>query len=53
MSSRGYLVGVAMSRPCPKGMEERKVPASTYAVFDCVGPMPEAMQKLQHRWAVV
>ena len=46
---KGYLVGVATSRPCPEGMEEHMVPAATYAVFDCVGPMPDAMQKLQHR----
>lgn len=45
----GYLVGVATSQPCPEGMEERQVPAATYAVFDCVGPMPDAMQRLQHR----
>jgi AraC family transcriptional regulator len=45
----GYLVGVATSAPCPDGMEERVVPAATYAVFDCTGPMPDAMQALQHR----
>lgn len=45
----GYLVGVATSAACPEGMEERVVPATTYAVFDCAGPMPDAMQALQHR----
>jgi len=45
----GYLVGVATSQPCPEGMEERMVPKATYAVFDCTGPMPDAMQQLQHR----
>ena len=45
----GYLVGVATSAPCPEGMEERVVDAATYAVFDCTGPLPEAIQDLQHR----
>lgn len=45
----GYLVGVATSLPCPEGMTERIVPAATYAVFDCAGPMPDAIQSLQHR----
>lgn len=42
-------VGAATNAPCPEGMEERVVPAATYAVFDCAGPMPDAMQRLQHR----
>lgn len=46
---KGYLVGVATEKPCPNDMEERIVPAATYAVFDCTGPMPDAMQHLQHR----
>ena len=32
-------VGAATGAPCPEGMEERVVPAATYAVFDCAGPM--------------
>ena len=45
----GYLVGVATGAACPEGMAERVVPAATYAVFDCTGPMPDAIQRLQHR----
>jgi AraC family transcriptional regulator len=30
-------------------MEEYFVPATTYAVFECVGAMPAAIQKLQQR----
>lgn len=48
-SFSGYLVGVATNTPCPESMEERIVPDATYAVFDCTGPMPDAMQSLQHR----
>lgn len=45
----GYLVGVATPAPCPDGMEERMVEGATYAVFDCVGALPEAMQETWHR----
>ena len=44
-----YMACVATNRPCPEGMEERTVEAATYAVFECVGPMPEAMCELWHR----
>lgn len=47
--SDGYLVGVATAAPCPSGMVERVVEAATYAVFDCTGPMPTAIQELNHR----
>lgn len=46
---KGYLVGVATNASCPEGMEEHIVPCATYAIFDCTGPMPDAIQKLQHR----
>lgn len=46
---KGYLVGVATSAACPPELQERIVPAATYAVFDCTGPMPNAMQRLQSR----
>lgn len=45
----GYLVGVATSAACPDDMVAREVPAATYAIFDCVGPMPDAIQRVQHR----
>lgn len=44
-----YMACVATSTPCPTGMEERTVDAATYAVFECVGPMPDAMTTLWHR----
>ena len=40
---------VATDAPCPPAMAERVVPAATYAVFECVGPMPQAMNELWHR----
>lgn len=45
----GYMACVATQAPCPPGMVERVVPAATYAVFECVGPIPQAMQELWHR----
>ena len=44
-----YMACVATDAPCPPAMAERVVPAATYAVFECVGPMPQAMNELWHR----
>jgi len=32
-----------------KGMIEYIVPACTWAIFECIGPMPTAIQSLQKR----
>ena len=45
----GYYVAVASGKPCPEGMDEYTVPEGTWAVFECVGPLPGAMQELQKR----
>ena len=45
----GYYIAVATEKPALEGMEEYRVPAGTWAVFPCVGPMPAAMQTLQRR----
>lgn len=44
-----YYIAVASTAPAPEGMEEYTVPAATWAVFESVGPMPEAIQALQKR----
>lgn len=44
-----YMACVATNQPCPDGMEKRIVEAATYAVFECVEPMPDAMTDLWHR----
>ncbi len=44
-----YYIGVATDRPAPEGTVEYRVPASTWAVFECTGPMPQAIQELQKR----
>ena len=45
----GYYIAAATGSPVPEGMEEYTVPAGTWAVFPCCGPMPQAMQDLQRR----
>ena len=44
-----YFIAVASNTPVPQGMAEYTVPACTWAMFDCVGPMPDALQTLQKR----
>lgn len=47
--NRGQMVGAATALPCPEGLEEYDIPAATYAVFKTRGPIPEAIQQLEHR----
>ena len=44
-----YYIAAASGKPLPQGLEEYLVPAGTWAIFDCVGPMPQAVQDLQKR----
>lgn len=44
-----YYIAAASTSPTPEGMEEYTVPAATWAVFECVGPMPGSIQELQKR----
>jgi len=44
-----YYIAAASSKPLPQGLEEYLIPAGTWAIFDCVGPMPHAVQDLQKR----
>lgn len=34
--------------PIPKGFRKNQIPARTWAVFECVGAMPAAIQELWH-----
>lgn len=43
-----YMAAVATNATCPENMTEHRVPAATYAVFECRGAMPEAMSDLWH-----
>lgn len=44
-----YFLAAATQKPVPEGMDEYTIPAGTWAVFSCVGAVPEAIQKLQQR----
>ena len=44
-----YFISVASGKPLLYGMDEYVVPASTWAIFECVGAMPKAIQELQTR----
>jgi AraC family transcriptional regulator len=44
-----YYIAVATDAPVPDGMEAYTVPAATWAMFECMGPMPQAIQQLQTR----
>jgi len=44
-----YYIAVASDQQAPDGMHEYIVPECTWAVFECIGPLPHAMQSLQKR----
>lgn len=45
----GYFIAVATDQAAPEGMTEYLVPATTYAVFECLGPLPNTIQQVQQR----
>jgi len=44
-----YFIACATDAPVPDGMEACEIPACTWAIFECTGPMPDAIQNLQRR----
>lgn len=44
-----YYIAVATDQPVPEGMTEYQIPGGTWAIFECIGPMPQAIQELQKR----
>jgi AraC family transcriptional regulator len=44
-----YYIACATDRKAPENTVEYVVPAATWAIFECVGPMPHAIQELQKR----
>lgn len=44
-----YYIASATDKPVPENMEEYLVPNATWAIFECIGPMPNAIQDLQKR----
>lgn len=44
-----YYIAVATDQPTMEGMHEYVIAAGTWAIFECIGPMPNAIQELQKR----
>ena len=44
-----YYIAVSSSEPVPEGMFAYEVPACTWAIFECKGAMPAAIQSMQRR----
>ncbi len=44
-----YYIAAPSDMAVPEGLEEYTVPACTWAIFTCIGPMPSAIQTLQKR----
>jgi len=44
-----YYIASATNQPVPENMYDYEIPASTWAVFECIGPMPTAIQEMQKR----
>lgn len=44
-----YYIAVSTTKEAPESMEEYVVPACTWAIFECIGAMPTAIQELQKR----
>lgn len=44
-----YYVAVSSDKETPDNLDELIVPEVTWAIFECVGPMPHSIQNLQKR----
>ncbi|SHI67742.1 AraC family transcriptional regulator [Desulfosporosinus lacus] len=44
-----YYIAVATDQETPEEMAEYHIPECTWAIFECIGAMPEAIQNLQKR----
>lgn len=44
-----YYIAAVTEKATPEGMDEFTVPAASWAVFECIGSMPAAIQEMQKR----
>ncbi len=44
-----HYIGVATTKECPDNLTQLEVPASTWAVFEAVGPFPDTLQNVWGR----
>lgn len=47
--SFSYYIAVSSTLPLPEGMDAYEVPEATWAIFECKGAMPAAIQNMQQR----
>ena len=45
-----YWIGVITDKPCPEGMCEMTIPASTWAIFEVIGPIRPLPNTMQDIW---
>lgn len=41
-----YFIASASDLPVPQGMDELKIPAGLWVVFECIGPAPDSIQNV-------
>ena len=41
-----HYIAVATDKQIPEGMIEYEIPGATWAIFECIGPQPYAIQEL-------
>ena len=44
-----HYIGVATTKDCPEQFKQLEVAASTWAIFEAVGPFPDALQNVWGR----
>jgi AraC family transcriptional regulator len=44
-----YWIAAATTKDCPPGLQKKEIPASTWAIFEITGPLPDAMQEVWMR----
>lgn len=52
MEEKGELdhyIGIATTKKCPENLTQLEVPASTWAVFEAIGPFPDTLQDVWGR----
>lgn len=44
-----YWIAVSTTKPCPQHFSEMEISPSTWAIFEAIGPMPNAIQEMFQR----
>ncbi len=49
MKTFTYVIGIEKGEDIPEGLDVYEIPATTWAVFESIGPMPHSIQKVWER----